>query len=94
MRESPSHVVFFSCITSKLGRLVCNCGCNLLQKKLLCFVVITDVFRKIIPHLEAKQATTVFYRGIKEKHMTEMRHILLSKTDKTVVNLSYRGVLR
>jgi len=44
---------------------------------MLCFVVITDGFRKINPHLEAKQATTVFARGIKEKHMKEMRRILL-----------------
>ena len=82
MRESPSHVLFFSRITSKWGRLVCNCGCNLLQKKMLCFVVITDGFRNINPHLEAKQATTVFARKIKEKHMKEMRRILLWKTDK------------
>ena len=41
------------------------------------FVVITDGFRNINPHLEAKQATTVFARGIKEKHIKEMRRILL-----------------
>ena len=49
---------------------------QLLHKKMLCFVVITDGFRKTNPHLEAKQATTVFARGIKEKHMKEMRCIL------------------
>ena len=86
MRESPSHVLFFSHITSKWGRLVCNyCGCSLLQKKVLCFVVITDGFRNINPHLEAKQATTVFARKIKAKHMKEMRRILLWKTDKLLL---------
>ena len=59
---------------------------------MLCFVVITDGFRNINPHLEAKQATTVFARKIKEKHMKEMRRILLGKTV-TVINLSYPSVL-
>ena len=35
--------------------------------------------------LEAKQATTVFARKIKEKHMKEMRRILLWKTDKLLL---------
>ena len=41
------------------------------------FSVITNGFRKINSHLKAKQAATVFALRDKEKHMKEMRYILL-----------------
>ena len=43
--------------------------CNLLQKKTVCFVVITDGFWKINPHLEAKQAATLFTLREKRKNI-------------------------
>ena len=57
--------------TSKQGLRVCYPGCSLLQNKAVCFVVITDGFQKINPHLEAKQATTVFTLRAKRKKAHE-----------------------
>lgn len=59
-RESPLHVTSFlhdsfQARTTRLGLQQ-----YLLQKKTLCFVVITDSFQKINPHLKATQATAVF----------------------------------
>ena len=70
----------FHVITSKWG--LRDPGYNLLQKKMLCFVVITDGFRNINAHVEAKQA-----RKEKKKNMEQVRRILLWKTNETVNKL-------
>ena len=63
------HVPFFSyVITPKWG--LRDRGYNLLQKKMLCFVVITDGFQKINLHVEAKQATSVFKISRRLSHPT------------------------
>ena len=76
-----------------LRHMSCSFRVLLPSEDVLYAVVAAICFQKINPHLEAKQATTVFARGVKEKHIKEMRCILLWKTDKTVVNLSYCSVL-
>ena len=65
----------FRVILSKRG--LCDRDCNLLQKKTLCVVVITDSFQKVNPHLEARQATAVFTLRDKKTHETSEAHFIV-----------------
>ena len=76
----------FHVITFKWG--LRDPGYNLLQKKMLCFVVITDGFRNINAHVEAKQA-----RKEKKKTWNKWGAFYCEKLMKLSINLSYLSVL-